>query len=103
MSYSWKDYYYNCYKKMSWKSILHSIKQRCNNSNNKAYKWYGGRGIKCRITEEEIKKLMIRDNYWSLKRPSIDRINTNGDYTYDNCRFIEMSLNIGKRNKEKIR
>lgn len=76
--------------------ILYDIKTRCNNKNCKAYKNYGGRGIKCLITEKEIKQLMIRDNYWSLKRPSIDRINNNGNYTYDNCRFIEMSENSAK-------
>lgn len=76
-----------------WFNILSDIKQRCNNPKNEAYKYYGGRGIKCLITEEEIKKLWFRDKAYEMKRPSIDRENNEGDYIYDNCRFIEQSKN----------
>ena len=75
------------------RKILKYIKDRCSNQNNKQYKNYGGRGIKCLITAEEIRKLMVRDGYWDLKKPSIDRIDNDGNYTYDNCRFIELSEN----------
>ena len=88
------------YKKFPEKKILDSIKQRCNNKNLKIYKKYGKRGIKCLITEIEIRKLMIRDNYWDMKKPSIDRIDNNGHYTYNNCRFIELGENAS-RNKRK--
>ena len=98
--YSWKKYYYTVYKKFPWKEDLHQIKQSCNNSNNKAYKYYGGRGIKCLITEEEIKKLWYRDKAYKMKRPSIDRIDNDGNYEYNNCQFIEFSKNISKRNKQ---
>lgn len=80
--------------------ILKDIKDRCNNAKNQAYKWYGGRGIKCLITEEEIKELMIRDGYWDMEKPSIDRIDNDGNYCIENCRFIELSENISKDKKK---
>lgn len=91
----------NYYKNIAY-SILKSIKQRCHNPNCKDFKWYGGRGIKCLITEEEIKELMIRDGYWNMKKPSIDRKNNDGNYTFDNCQFIELKCNCGKELRKPI-
>lgn len=89
----------NYNKKFPWKRVLSNIQTRCNNPNSKDYKDYGGRGIKCLITSDEIKKLMVRDGYWDMKNPSIDRINNDGDYTFDNCQFLENKDNTIKRNK----
>ena len=85
--------------KNPWKRLLVSIKYRCNNPKSKDYKDYGLRGIKCLITENEIKKLMVRDNYYALKRPTINRKDNDKSYTFDNCEFIEMGLNSAERNK----
>lgn len=82
-----------------WKSILVGIKQRCENPKDQDYKWYGGRGIKCLITEEELKELYIRDKAHLLNRASIDRKDNDGNYTFDNCEFIEQSKNSIKANK----
>ena len=81
------------YKKFIYKFIFYNIKDRCNNLKNKEYKNYGGRGIKCLITEEEIKTIMERDNFWKFKKPSIDRINNDKDYTFENCQFLEFEDN----------
>lgn len=86
--------------KYPWKYTLQDIKKRCNNCNNKRYKDYGRRGIKCLITEEELKKLWFRDKAYNMKKPSIDRIDNNGNYELSNCRFIELSIN-SSRNKFK--
>ncbi len=75
------------------KYILKEIKQRCNNPNNKRYKDYGLRGIKCLITEEELEFLWFRDKAWLLKEPSIDRKDNDGNYELSNCQFIEMDIN----------
>ena len=90
------------HKIFPWKRILESIKQRCNNLKNKRYKSYGGRGIKCLITEKELKFLWFRDKAYLLKHPSIDRINNDGNYCIDNCKFIEFSHNSAKDKNKPI-
>jgi hypothetical protein len=86
------------HKRFPWIKTLYDIKQRCNNPNNKFYKYYGGRGIKCLITAEELKYLWFRDKAYLLNRQSIDRIDNNGDYCLENCRYIELSENSKRIN-----
>lgn len=84
------------YKKFPWKRTLYNIKQRCENPNDDRYHRYGGRGIECLITEDELKELWFRDKAYLMDKPSIDREDNDGDYTFDNCRFIEMNINSSK-------
>lgn len=90
------------HEKYPWKRVLTSIKQRCNNKNNTSYEDYGKRGIKCLITEEEIKHLWFRDKAYLMKKPSIDRINNDGNYIYDNRRFIEFVENNIKDKRKPV-
>ena len=69
------------------------MRDRCSAGDISA-KYYYDKGIKCLITIEQLKEIWIRDNADSMKRPSIDRIDSNGHYEPDNCRFIELSDNI---------
>ena len=85
------------YNRYSWMRSYYALRHRCNNPNASDYKYYGGRGIKCFITKEEIKQLWFRDEAYKMKSPSIDRIDNNGHYEYSNCRFIELSENISKK------
>lgn len=86
----------NYRKRHPFRMVLHGIKNRCNNPNSYDAKYYHDKGIKCEITEEEIKKIAIRDHYWDMIDPTIDRKNVRGNYTFDNCQFIERSLNSRK-------
>jgi len=91
-----KKYKQQTKKNAPWRITFSDIKQRCNNPNNTRHDEYGGRGIKCLITKEELKDLWFRDKAWRLTKASIDRIDNNGNYTYDNCQFIEMIENSTK-------
>ena len=86
------------YKKNNpWINTLININQRCNNPKVQAYKYYGKKGIKNYLSLKEIKFLWFRDKAYLMKQPSIDRENNNADYTLDNCKFIELSINVSKR------
>jgi len=76
--------------------IYSSIKMRCNSTKSDSYKDYGGRGIKCLITAEELKELWFRDKAYLMKQPSIDRKDNDGHYEYNNCHFMEMYENNSK-------
>lgn len=89
-----KRYREQLYLKSPWILTLYGIKNRTKFS--PSY-----RNIKCLITKDELKKLWIRDNANIMKQPSIDRIDTCGHYSFDNCRYIEMQENISRPKKKK--
>lgn len=76
--------------------VYASMRQRCNNPNNKNYDKYGGRGI--RVCEE-----------WALNNGykeglSIDRIDVDGNYCPENCRWTNwevQTVNQGMRKDNK--
>ena len=89
-------------KEKPWVQHLYSARARCNNPKLKSYKNYGGRGIKCYLTREDIKFLWLRDKAWLLKKPSIDKKDNNWHYVLDNCRFIEFIDNVKKGNLDRV-
>lgn len=93
-----KKYQKEFYTKFPEKAIFLNVSQRCENSKNPSYKYYGKRNIKNYLTIEDIKYLMIRDNYWDLNNPSIDRKENNKNYTLENSHFIEQKINTTERN-----
>lgn len=87
--------------KFPWISHFNHASARCNCPSNKRYKNYGGRGIKQLMSKKNFKFLWFRDKAYLLKQASIDRIDNDGNYTLENCRFIEHSKNSGRSYKLK--
>jgi len=78
---------------------LSVIKQRCKNKKYKDYRWYGAKGIKCFLTTDNMIYMWKRDRASLMENPSIDRVDNNGHYLIENCRFIESSENLSRRYK----
>lgn len=71
---------------------------RCYNSNNKDYRWYGGKGIK--VCDEWRNNPLIFEE-WALKNGyddtlTIDRIDSDKDYCPYNCQWISLVENCRK-------
>ena len=81
-------------------TIWCGMRQRCENPNRDAYPLYGGKGV--RVCEEwseyeAFKKWAMANGY--AEDLSIDRIDSNGNYCPENCRWISGSENTARANK----
>jgi len=87
------NYRKNIYKNKPWLRTFENIRKRCTYKKH-PYFW---RGVELHLTEAEIKFLWERDKADTLKKPSIDRIDGNKNYTLDNCRFINLTQNLKRK------
>jgi hypothetical protein len=75
-------------------------KNRCNNPNHKEYAKYGGRGIRVTLTVHETKIIWFRDKAYAMERPSLDRIESDKNYSFGNCRFMELKENVARAHRK---
>ena len=79
-----------------WSIHFKLAKDRCQNKNSKDYRYYGKKGRMLLMTKKDFKFLWFRDNASSMKQPSIDRVDNDGNYELSNCRFLEKSENSSR-------
>ena len=77
-------------------SIWQSMIQRTTNENDNAWKYYGGRGISVCFRWLKF-KLFLEDMGERPNGLELDRIDSNGDYTKNNCRWVTHTINMKNR------
>lgn len=79
--------------------IWQGMRQRCQNLNYHGYKRYGGRGIKVCDRWQSFVNFFEDMGFRPSKLYSIDRINNDGNYEPENCRWATKEQQFSNRSK----
>ena len=78
------------------------MKQRCLNKNNPKYDSYGGRGIKICVEWMDFKNFEKDMEKTFNPILTLDRINNNGNYCKENCRWTDKYTQANNTRKNRI-
>lgn len=82
--------------------VWRRIRNYCLNPNIPNYKNYGGRGIKvCSRWLNSYQHFIDDLGHKPSKEHQLDRINNDGDYTPENCRWVLPHVNMSNQRKSK--
>lgn len=89
-------------------TIWSGMNDRCNNSGSEAYPLYGGRGIKlCDDWRDytNFRAWAIQNGYdenAERGKCTIDRIDSDGDYCPENCRWVDIKAQCNNRRNNRV-
>jgi len=76
-----------------WARHVEWARRRCTDPKSKAWPSHGAKGIQVFLSAADAKVLWERDGAASMKKPSLDRRESDKHYCVHNSRFIEFLLN----------
>jgi hypothetical protein len=82
----------------SWKAM----RSRCNNPGNVSFYRYGGRGISICSRWDDFKTFLADMGPRPSKNHTLDRIDTDGDYTPANCRWSSSRVQSRNRTSNRL-
>ena len=88
-------------EKYPWYSNWQSARSRCVRPKDVSYRFYGAKGVKFLLSKADMAFMWARDKATSQVQPSLDRIDSAGNYELSNCRFIPKQYNCARAPFEK--
>jgi len=90
MNRSWRDRFG---ERQAWRHM----RNRCNDPKHHAYDRYGGRGIKVCARWADYDNFLADMGKRPYRKAELDRIDNNGGYSKDNCRWTDHTTNMRNR------
>jgi hypothetical protein len=91
------------FERNPWARHVLWARERCTNPKAKAWPSHGAKGIRCFLTMAEAKTLWHEGRAAEMKKPSLDRRESDKHYCLHNCRFIEFKLNSALPHNAELR